>query len=349
MDDIDVVLKESGGDNYIFCTEDGIVFEENSNILFVELFQASMSALMEDVQAMQEKIVSIEYLESEEKKILTLETLTPEQTDKAKKIFTDIKNRIKTINSNSKEVVDLYQELSSVNIKDNNNITKPKIDDNSSTKKETNNENTDKLKLNVLSRLIACFVLSLYTYMDVYCMSLFQTLICCSNPEDLFDIYDQLREARNPIKSVESILVILSLSNNKKEKTLLNIVNQRINSIPHWKKRKEAFETFKIVRNRVAHREPLLSIEDFKQKFPDFPEIDKEISKGKEEFEKILNTPHIFLSFAKEFMQKISEIMTIMMIVRAVGSESYTYLALIDRLVFEYLQDNECLPEEIDN
>ena len=82
MKDIEAILKKEK-EIVLFLTEEGQEFEDNFHILFAEIFQSSLSGLVDNFRTMQEKIMTIEYVEEEEEKILKSEKLTENQKNKA--------------------------------------------------------------------------------------------------------------------------------------------------------------------------------------------------------------------------------------------------------------------------
>jgi hypothetical protein len=345
MKEIDeFLIVEKKDEVYLFLTEDGLDFEENFNILFVEIFQSSLSALMNKFENMQDKLMSFEFVVDEEEKILSSEELTEEQRKRTINIFSKIKEGIKQTEKVGKEISELYAELHSLT-DDENNDSEEKGEENQNNNNEMKKEENE-IQLDVLSRLIGCFVFSLYAYMDVYCMSLFQSIICCCSPENLFDVYERLHTASNPKKSVEALLKIISILNDEEEKEVLNIVNQRVNSITEWKERYESFKDFIKIRNKIAHKKPILDIEELKKKFPKLTEKTEE--KIKEEtlkFEEALSSQLIRISIADSIVKSFWENFVNLIYLREIGFESSIYLALIDRLIHEFLNDIGCFEE----
>jgi len=342
MKDIEYILEEKK-EMVLFLTEEGLEFEENFHILFVEIFQSSFSGLMDKFNNMQEKIMSIEYIEGEEEKILKNEKLTPDQKAKAVEILSEIKTRLNQVNKIGEEVPRLYAELHF--ILDIEGIEKK--DKEIEEKEEVANlQEKNDLKLNIISRLIGCFVFSLYAYMDIYCMSLFQSIICCCPPEMLFDVYGQLQNATNPIRSVESLLKTISILSGEEEKEILKIVNQRVNSIAEWKERYNSFSTFIKIRNTVAHKQPFLDVDVLKEIFPKITKrIEEEMDENSLKLDDIMTGESVRLSIADDIIQALWENVVNMLYIREIGFESTKYLALIDRLVFGFLDDIKCFEE----
>ncbi|MHA1224182.1 MAG: hypothetical protein ACTSP3_13220 [Candidatus Heimdallarchaeaceae archaeon] len=348
MRDIEELLsKEKKEDVRLFITKEGLDYERNFNILFVEIFQSSLSGLMNKVNSMQEKLMSLDFTEEEEKRILSFEEITEVQKNRIGEIFSEIKFRLKQLKKIGEEISKYYVELHSITDYENN---EEKVHD------EKDSENVIEIgksengtQIDVLSRLVGCFVFSLYAYMDVYCVSLFQSIICCSSPESLFDVYDQLNKATNPRRSVEALLKTICILYDEDENVILNLVNQRVNSIIEWKERYDSFKTFIKIRNKIAHRQPFLDIEELKMKFPKLSKkIEIEIKEQTLEYEKFLNSQPIRISIAEDMMRSFWDNVINLIYLKKIGFESSIYLALIDRLVYDFLNDINCFEENND-
>ncbi|MCK4878019.1 MAG: hypothetical protein KAT03_10550, partial [Candidatus Heimdallarchaeota archaeon] len=276
-----------------------------------------------------------EFLKTSEKAIDLAQNINDEQKKMGKRLLNEISERFD-------QLFTLFPENKPKEVKINkeNQSSTDTIDTNNSEQKEI-------IEMQGIPRLLACFVFSLYTYMDIYCMSVIQSLICCSLPENLYGIYEQLRSASNPEDSVNIILRSISLLYELEKKELPGIMRECLKESHEWRNRKEFFSDYKKLRDRIAHREPVLYIEELEKKTANLSENGKNRIEryksdmfGKENLDKI---PEDFLKLIVEpFYGNIVNLIIAM----EIGIECITYLALIDRIVYFFREDFECLEEE---
>ena len=213
MENIDEISTRGDKENVVelFVTEDGIVFEDNFHILFVEILQASFTSLSNAFAKIQDEVFSLKYVTNEEQRILNSPNLDSNQKERIQTIFAEIKEGVKQIESLGRKIPELYAELHSIN---ESSITNNKPSSEHVEEKKPDVEEAEEKKINILSRLIGCFVFSLYAYMDIYCMAIFQSIISCCSPENLFDVYSKLKSATNPMRNQKQWSSVISVVSN---------------------------------------------------------------------------------------------------------------------------------------
>lgn len=136
-------------------------------------------------------------------------------------------------------------------------------------------------ELQIINRMTEYYILKLYTYLDIYSMSLFQYIIANVETDLIFDILGKISRASTPLKMINSLLNSFLIKeeteskNKQKNFTILSELTEQIS--------KTAFEDdlyyleeFMNFRNIIAHRKKLASHDELEKAFPNLAKIANE-------------------------------------------------------------------------
>lgn len=200
------------------------------------------------------------------------------------------------------------------------------------------------LDLQVTKRMTDYFVLTLYTYLDVYSTALLQYCICSVSSDSLYFILERQQKATNPI---ERIKVILEIFTEDGQRTLSDL-RKKLFQKTNWDSDFLAFTSFRKFRNTVAHSRTLATVEELEEAFPKQTQFaKKEIEKIKREQSKKKEWNKILASIEPlNLNQKIiAEIKTIfeellsLYIIAELGKSCTKYMAFVDSLMSLYFQE----------
>lgn len=192
--------------------------------------------------------------------------------------------------------------------------------------------------IEIISRMNAFYVFSLYAYFDAYCMSLLQIIVAESPKEHVYYIFREIKNISTPEITLNEILSKLRIGDKKLSRILESVMKNNID----WKEHKKVFSTLMKVRHRAAHKKPLLSLEEMENNFPKIlTKVSEEQRKLFEEITSIkIELPKTMKETATLLLEPFSEIILVFYSLSELGKSCIRYLLLIDNLIAMYLGHN---------
>ena len=174
-------------------------------------------------------------------------------------------------------------------------------------------------KLNLLPRMISYFVLTLFAYLEIYSKSLYQYAISKISVDQIYDFTRVVKVHNNPKTLTQSILDFF-----KTEEGIGLFAGLKTLKDDKFNVFFDTLEEFIKIRNQLAHRKPLTSILELKNKFPELDErakiiYDKEVKRLTEE--------------DKEFLASLLEDFSKFGFISEISKSCFTYIMIIDNFV----------------
>lgn len=246
------------------------------------------------------------------------------------KLFNYIRNEKKLSEEEMQDLEQFEEILEKVNTL----IETPEKEENAE-KKEQEEEGFEDVinKLKPISRMIDYFILTLYAYFDVYSMSLFQETISKIQIEKIYGVMESIRQFRNPKETIQKLLQCLITNKGIK----LSNVLEKVLKEADWGNTYNVLDTFKELRDKIAHRKPLTSPTILKEEF----KIEKQIAERKykkayKNFQKQKIPEEL-----KELFYSVLKELEIFILVGELGRSVFRYVFCVDNLVYSYFLNKE--------
>lgn len=226
-----------------------------------------------------------------------------------------------TLEATFKDVLELLDEFSSlVQNTENTDSGSQTIEEN---KEEINKDDIDEeaekiIYENLIHRLNANFIFSIYTYIDAYAMAFLKYTIFQLPDESFYEIMNSVKNIGTPEKAINSSLKIMD----KDYKDFLNKVHKKLPNIEHSRK---VFEKLHELRHKIAHREPIVTVEELFEYFPQVVnKANAELEKAKREMQ------NSGIKEIDDFMDYIFELLLNYFLLIELGKSCFTYLLFLD-------------------
>jgi hypothetical protein len=263
MDSIDKEIEKDQSTLNFFRTNFGQEFEENYDDLLVFSGVVSiLPGLMNTVEFFLRGLFQGDIFAKAEKMITEDTTKSLEEKNNEIKLIDEQKKYFQSLFSARKHENELLPDKSldtdAVDKTDQNQAITNEEQVQAATQEDMSKVFDGWQKLKLLQRITAYFTLTLYAYIDVYSVSLFQHVVARIEPEELYDYLLDFNVKKNPEKQINHVLKKIGLS--QALGTLLADCS--------WKIYKKELRALIDIRNIIAHRKPMTDIAEIREKFP---------------------------------------------------------------------------------
>ena len=247
------------------------------------------------------------------------------------KLFNYIRNEKELTEDENKDLEEFEEILEKINALI--ETTEKKGEQENEEQEEEDFEDVIK-KLKPISRMIDYFILTLYAYFDVYSMSFFQKTISKIQIEEIYRVMESIKQIRNPKETIQKLLQNLRTDKGVKLSSILDKVLKEVN----WGNVYTVLDTFKDLRDKIAHRKPLTSPEILKEEF----KIEKKIVERRiKQVYKNFQKQKIPEELKELFFTLLKELETFILI-GELGRSVFKYVFCVDTLVYYYfINDGE--------
>lgn len=309
MNNIDLVLNDDNMENLsMFKTDFGINFCISYNSLSEYVSCLALSPIVLDIiMNISNSFFTDQGIDFIHKQIEEEKELNTSQKEKSKNIIVEILN--------------LYDSLKK---------TIPSID----FKSDENELKQLELIFNqfgILKRSLDYFIISLFSYLDLYSMILIQKMISSLGEENIYYAIKNAAQATNPQKNISIALKNIPLHKSDAKGLLDYLIEDE-----DWQTERRALEEFISLRNRIAHGKPVSCFADIKEKFN---QLNKNISKNLDRLINNLNIEKLPFKF-KEIITKNDLELHDLIFVIELGKACCKYIALIDNIYFLIIEEN---------
>ena len=173
--------------------------------------------------------------------------------------------------------------------------------------------------VNLYDHMISHYIISLYAYLDLSSMSLYQLVVSKMSEDEIFEVVNSFKPRENPKKRINNILKNLYFLTKRELKNLFQSTTWETN-----------IDKLIELRDEIAHKKPLTKIQTLYERFPQNLKesqsfVKKELKKSKSEM--------------KAFFETMKERMELLFTLMSIGEEYLCYLLMIDIIVYSHLKN----------
>ena len=170
-----------------------------------------------------------------------------------------------------------------------------------------------------MERIYAHFFTSMYSYIDLYIMHLSREIMTKLNDKDYFEFLTGFKPMKNPKERINYLINYFSIC--KRDK---------LNEILKGKKWEDTLVTLIEVRDTISHRNPIVTQDILKEKFPILLKQVQQLIDTNMKLEEKSTDP----MFTKLFSETLFLFETILLF-ELIMRNCYSFLALIDQALFK--------------
>jgi len=190
-------------------------------------------------------------------------------------------------------------------------------------------------ELHILERITSYFILTLFTYIDMYSMAIFKHIISNLDTNVVFDFIRGFKVAINPLKRIEGMFKNINFDNEEN----LRLFHEKLVKKASWESYLKESYGFIETRNYIAHRDPLTAIGSLKKNFPKSAKIAKTKT---EEMRKTMIIDEIPLETLKPLIEPLlgADYESIFLL-QSIGFSCYRYLISVDLLINQWTEERK--------
>jgi hypothetical protein len=186
-------------------------------------------------------------------------------------------------------------------------------------------------ELKMLERSISYFILALYSYFDVYTKYLIRDVTSVYDVDQFYKLFDNMRFS-NPNETLKEFLSKIKDNN----VSLNSKVREKLEKYS-WQIYQNESVLLSNIRNKVAHRDPIIDIDII---LNEFGNLKRRIDERAKNLQKSMKIDPGF-EFVENIISFLMNGFKNIFLVQEIGNSLYRYLLIVDHVVYNYLESCE--------